>query len=102
MNNLKKLNNKYLNKKILEALLLLEPGSVYGKMLQKSVKRLQILPLSELRDVIRKCVFGYLRGHYSILPLFTSKKICRISMKHHLEKRRHMTEYLLEILKRNN
>ena len=46
MNNLKKMNNKYLNKKILESLLLLEPGSPYEKMLQKSVKRLKILPLS--------------------------------------------------------
>jgi hypothetical protein len=86
--NLKKLNGKYLNRKNIQALCEIAPNQPHAKMLAKSVKRLQRLPLVELRVLLRKAVFDYLRGDASLLPLLTSKKLCKIAMLEHLKKRR--------------
>ena len=64
-------------------------------MLAKSVKRIQILPIKRLKEVLRRLIFSYLRGSNSLFPLLTSKKICKEAIKEHLEKRRELIEYLV-------
>lgn len=81
MANLKKLNNKYVNRKNVSALLDLTPDEPQERTLSKSVKRLQVLPIDELRVVLRRLVYDYLRGEVSLVPILTSKKICRVALK---------------------
>jgi hypothetical protein len=40
----------------------LHPNQPQAKMLSKSVKRLLLLPMNELRIVLRKSILNYLRG----------------------------------------
>lgn len=62
MKNLKKLNHKYLNRKNVAALLDLAPGSPHEKLLSQSVKRIQILPILELKAILRRLIYDYLRN----------------------------------------
>jgi len=86
--NLKKLNTKYLSRKNIKEICEIEPGKVHAKMLAKSVKRLQLLPMDELRSVLRRTLFYYLRSETSLMPLLTSKKLSKTSILEHLRKRR--------------
>jgi len=45
MKNLKKLNNKYVSRKNVEALIDLKSNDPHERVLSKSVKRLEILPI---------------------------------------------------------
>jgi cell division protein FtsX len=45
MKNLKKLNNKYVSRKNVEALIQLKPNDPHERILSKSVKRLELLPI---------------------------------------------------------
>jgi hypothetical protein len=65
-------------------------------MLAKSVKRLQMLPMDELRSVLRRTLFYYLRSEASMIPLLTSKKLSKSSILEHLRKRRDLKEYLVQ------
>ena len=62
MKNLKKLNNKYVSRKNVEALIELKSNDPHERVLSKSVKRLELLPIEELRSVLRKMVYEYLRN----------------------------------------
>lgn len=93
-NNLKKLNGKYLNHRNIKALCDLLPQQPQTRMLAKSVKRLQILPISQLRTILRRLIYSYLRGPTSLLPLLTSNKICRVAMVEHLKKRRELIHFV--------
>jgi hypothetical protein len=79
-NNFKRINGKYLNRKNIKAICEIAPKLPHFKMLSKSIKRLMVLPMNEFRLVLRKLIFSYLRGPESILPLLTSKKICKVAM----------------------
>lgn len=79
-NNFKRINGKYLNRKNIRAVCEIAPKLPHFKMLSKSIKRLLVLPMSELRLLLRRLIFAYLRGPNSLLPLLTSKKICKVAM----------------------
>lgn len=96
MGNLKKLNNKYVNRKNVSALLDLTPNEPQELTLSRSVKRLLILPINELRVILRRLVYDYLKGEISLVPILTSKKISRVALKEHLEKRRELLEYFFK------
>ena len=81
MGNLKKLNNKYVNRNNVSALLDLTPDEPQERTLSKSVKRLLILPIDELRVILRRLVYDYLKNEISLVPILTSKKICRVALK---------------------
>lgn len=62
MKNLKKLNNKYVSRKNVEALIELKPNDPHERLLSKSVKRLELLPIYDLKYVLRRMVYEYLRN----------------------------------------
>lgn len=97
-NNLKRINGKYLNRKNIKAVCEIVPKQQRFKMLSKSIKRLLILPIPELRSVLRKVIFHYLRGPESLLPLLTSKKICKIAIQEHMARRRDLARYIATML----
>jgi hypothetical protein len=61
-NNLKKLNSKYLSRKNIMDICQITTGNIHYKMLSKSVKRIQLLPIEELRTILRQTLFYYLRS----------------------------------------
>lgn len=61
-NNFKRINGKYLNRKNIKAVCEIAPKLPHFKMLAKSIKRLLVLPVKELRLLLRKLIFAYLRG----------------------------------------
>lgn len=97
-NNFKRINGKYLNRKNIKAICEIVPKQPHFKMLSKSIKRLMILPMKELRIVLRKLIFNYMRGPESILPLLTSKKICKIAMHEHMSRRRDLCKFMTTML----
>jgi hypothetical protein len=58
--------------------------------------------MKELRVILRKLIFGYLRGPESILPLLTSKKIDKIATHEHINRTRDLCKYLESMLKDYN
>jgi hypothetical protein len=97
-NNFKRINGKYLNRKNIKAICEIAPKLPHFKMLAKSIKRLVLLPTKELRVVLRKLIFSYLRGPESILPLLTSKKICKVAMHEHMSRRRDLSKLMTLML----
>lgn len=94
INNFKRINGKYLNRKNIKSVCQIVPKQPHHKMLSKSIKRLMTLPMNQFRVILRKLIFYYLRGSESILPLLTSKKICKSSLLEHLAKRRELCQFL--------
>lgn len=97
-NNFKRINGKYLNRKNIKAVCEIAPKLPHFKMLAKSIKRLIVLPVKELRVLLRKLIFAYLRGPESLLPLLTSKKICKVAMLEHLTRRRDLAGLMAGLL----
>lgn len=93
-NNFKRINSKYLNRKNIKSICEIVPKQQHFKMLSKSVKRLIVLPMKELRAAFRKLIFHYLRGSESILPLLTSRRICKVATNEHMNRRRDLAKYL--------
>jgi predicted DNA-binding protein YlxM (UPF0122 family) len=60
------------------------------------VKRLEVLPLAELRVILRRLIHDYLRNDISLVPILTSKKISRVALKEHCEKRRELLHYFFK------
>jgi hypothetical protein len=58
------------------------------------MQRLLQLPIPELRIVLRRLVFNYLRADVSLLPLLSSKKIDKTAMLEHLQKRRELQNFM--------
>jgi hypothetical protein len=46
--------------------------------------------------ILRRLIYDYLRNDISIVPILTSKKICRAALKEHFEKRRELLQYFFK------
>jgi hypothetical protein len=60
------------------------------------VKRIEVLPVAELRIFLRRLIYDYLREDISLIPILTSKKICRATLKEHCNKRRELLHYFFK------
>jgi hypothetical protein len=76
MNNLKKINKKYVNRKYLKNICLMHKKLLPYKIIAKSKKRLTILTLDEFKKALRTIIIDYLKNG-SELAILTSKKLSK-------------------------
>lgn len=84
---------KYVNRTYLKSIFEMERSNPTYKLLSKGLKRLEILPISEFKELFRRMVLHYFNNEM-VTHILSSTRLSKNTIGEHLKRRREIMSFI--------